>query len=79
MFGQRGTPAADAEPVRSCSGRIARRADDVACEVVNDIDGKRTVSEIRDAVSAEFSPVDVKVIAEDLELLARIGAISLGG
>jgi aminopeptidase YwaD len=60
---------------------IARipRGDDVAYEVVNYIDGKRTVSEIRDAVSAEFGPVDVGVIAEYLELLAKIGAIRLAG
>jgi aminopeptidase YwaD len=53
------------------------RGDDVAYEVVNYIDGKRTVSEIRDAVSAEFAPIDEKVVAEYLELLAKIGAISL--
>jgi len=53
------------------------RGDDVAYEIVNFIDGTRTVSDIRDAVSAEFEPIDVKVVAEYLELLARIGAITL--
>jgi hypothetical protein len=49
--------------------------DDVAYEIVNFADGKRTVSEIRDAVSAEFGPVDTKVVAEWLDLLAKIGAV----
>ncbi|HEY3382877.1 MAG TPA: M28 family peptidase [Vicinamibacterales bacterium] len=58
---------------------IARlpRGDDVAYEVANFINGKRTVSEIRSAVSAEFGPVDLKVVAEYIELLARIGAVTL--
>lgn len=51
--------------------------EDVAYEVVNFADGKRTVSEIRDAVSAEFGPIDTRVVAEWLELLAKIGAITL--
>ena len=54
------------------------RGDDVAYEVVNFADGTRTVSEIRDAVSAEFGPVDVKIVAEWLDLLARAGAITYG-
>jgi hypothetical protein len=57
---------------------IARvpRGEDVAYEVVNFIDGARTVSDIRDAVSAEFGPIETKVVAEYLDLLARIGAIT---
>jgi hypothetical protein len=51
--------------------------DDVAWEAVNFADGKRTVSEIRDAVSAEFGPVDTAAVAGWLELLAKIGAITL--
>ena len=54
------------------------RGDDVAYEIVNFADGTRTVSEIRDAVSAEFGPVDVKIVAEWLDLLARAGAITYG-
>lgn len=52
------------------------RGEDVAYEVVNFIDGARTVSDIRDAVSAEFGPIDVKVVAEYLDLLVRIGAVT---
>jgi hypothetical protein len=57
---------------------IARvyNADDVTYEIVNFMDGERTVSEIRDAVSAEFEPVDVKLVAEYIDLLARAGAVT---
>ena len=49
---------------------------DVMYEIVNFIDGSRTISEIRDAVSAEFEPLELKAVAEYLDLLARIGAVS---
>jgi aminopeptidase YwaD len=51
-------------------------SDDVTYEIVNFVDGARTVSEIRDAVSAEFEPLPLQAVAEYLELLARAGAIS---
>jgi hypothetical protein len=37
-----------------------------AYEIVNFIDGKRTVAEIRDAVAAEFGPIAVDVVADYL-------------
>jgi hypothetical protein len=49
---------------------------DVTYEIVNFVDGRRSVSEIRDAVSAEFEPVALKDVAEYLDLLARAGAIT---
>jgi aminopeptidase YwaD len=49
---------------------------DVTYEIVNFVDGVRSVSEIRDAVSAEFEPVALKDVAEYLELLARAGAVT---
>jgi aminopeptidase YwaD len=49
---------------------------DVSYEIVNFIDGVRTVGEIRDAVSAEFAPIDLSVVAEYMDVLARAGAIS---
>ncbi|MBZ5555942.1 MAG: DUF4910 domain-containing protein [Acidobacteriia bacterium] len=57
---------------------IARvpRSDDITYEIVNFIDGARTVSEIRDAVSAEFEPVDLKAVADYIDLLARAGAVT---
>jgi len=51
-------------------------SDDVTYEIVNFIDGARTVSEIRDAVSAEFEPLELKAVAEYLDLLVRAGALS---
>ena len=50
-------------------------SDDVTYEVVNFIDGTRTVAEIRDAVSAEFEPVDLKAIGKYMDVLAKAGAI----
>ena len=52
------------------------RSDDVTYEIVNFIDGTRTVGEIRDAVSAEFEPVELTAVREYIELLARAGAVS---
>lgn len=49
---------------------------DVTYEIVNFIDGVRTVSEIRDAVSAEFEPVALKDVAEYLDLLDRARALT---
>jgi aminopeptidase YwaD len=51
-------------------------SDDVTYEIANFVDGVRTVSEIRDAVSAEFEPVALEAVAEYLDLLARAGAVS---
>jgi hypothetical protein len=52
------------------------RSEDVTYEIVNFVDGTRTVADIRDAVSAEFAPVDLGAVSEYLDLLARAGAIT---
>jgi len=52
------------------------RSDDVTYEIVNFIDGTRTVRQIRDAVSAEFEPVELNAVAEYVDLLARAGAVT---
>jgi hypothetical protein len=44
-------------------------------EVLNFTDGRRTVAQIRDAVSAELEPVTVEAVTEYLELLARAGVV----
>jgi hypothetical protein len=44
-------------------------------ELVNFIDGKRTVSEIRDALSAEYAPVGTKIVAHYLEDLVKVGVV----
>ncbi len=51
------------------------RSGDVTYEIANFIDGTRTVSDIRDAVSAEFGPVPLAAVAEYLDALARAGAV----
>jgi len=63
---------------RSTSTAISRlpRSDDLTYEVANFIDGVRSVGEIRDAVSAEFEPLDLKAVAEYIELLAKAGAVT---
>ncbi len=48
---------------------------DARFELVNFIDGRRTVSQIRNALSAEFGPVAVPVVARYLEDLVRTGVV----
>jgi hypothetical protein len=51
--------------------------DDVIYELGNFIDGTRSISDIRDAVSAEFGPIALHVVVEYVERLAKAGAVSL--
>jgi hypothetical protein len=44
--------------------------------LVNFIDGERSVQEIRDALSAEFGPVSVAVVARYLEDLVSVGVMA---
>jgi hypothetical protein len=66
---------AGAGSVSIAIGRVPN-SDDVTYEIVNFIDGVRTVTDIRDAVSAEFEPLEPGAVAEYLDLLAKAGAIS---
>ncbi len=50
---------------------------EVAYEIVNFIDGKRTISDIRDAVMAEFGGVPLPAVVQYLELLAKSGSVAL--
>jgi hypothetical protein len=52
--------------------------EDLIYEIANFIDGSRSVADIRDAVSAEYQPVDLKMVAEYIDLLARAGAVRFG-
>lgn len=45
--------------------------------MTNFIDGKRSISDIRDAVSAEFGSVPLPAVAEYFERLAKASAITL--
>jgi hypothetical protein len=47
-------------------------------EAFNLVDGKRTVSGIRDALSGLYRPVPVRDVAEYLEYLAKAGAVHFG-
>ena len=51
--------------------------DVVIYELGNFIDGKRSISDIRDAVSAEFGPIALPVVVDYFERLAKTGAVSL--
>ncbi len=46
-----------------------------AYEIVNFVNGKRTLGEIRDAVSAEYGPLPVSVVADYLDACAEAGVI----
>ena len=49
---------------------------DAGYEIVNFVDGTRTISDIRDAVMAEFGQVPLPVVVAYLEALARSGVVS---
>jgi hypothetical protein len=42
-------------------------------ELVNFIDGQRSVSQIRDALAAAYGPVEQAVVARYIEDLVRVG------
>jgi aminopeptidase YwaD len=51
--------------------------EEYAYEVLNFADGKRNAQEIRDAVSAEYGPVPLEMVAEYLEALEKIGVVKV--
>ena len=57
---------------------IYNREADYPYEVLNFVDGKRTVQEIRDAVSVEYGPVPLDVVMEYLKALESIGILKSG-
>jgi hypothetical protein len=54
-------------------GRVIRR--NLSFELVNFINGKRTITEIRNALSAEFTPVETRIVAHYIENLAQAGLV----
>lgn len=52
-------------------------ADVILYELGNFIDGKRSISDIRDAVSAEFRPLPISSVTDYFDRLARSGAIAI--
>jgi len=51
--------------------------EEYAYEVLNFVDGKRNVQEIRDAVSAEYGPVPLEIVEEYLRALEKIGLLEM--
>ena len=49
--------------------------EEYAYEVLNFVDGRRSVRDIRDALSAEFGPVPIEHVAAYLEALETIKVI----
>lgn len=75
-------------PSRSGSGSLPKielptaflkfeNVDLIVAELGNFIDGTRSISDIRDAVSAEFSPIALPVVVEYFERQAKAGSISI--
>jgi aminopeptidase YwaD len=58
---------------------LAKRDDGdvLAWEAFNLVDGKRSISEIRDVLAGRYAPVSLAEIAEYVELLARAKAVSI--
>ena len=56
---------------------LARRGHYVMYEALNFVNGKRTVSEIRDLVSDEFEPIPVEEFSNYFEFLASVGVVKM--
>jgi aminopeptidase YwaD len=48
-------------------------------EILNLVDGKRSVQAIRDYIAAAYGPIGVEAVAEYLKLLERIGVVRMEG
>jgi hypothetical protein len=57
--------------------KIAQLGRFTSFEALNFVDGRRTLLDIRDLVSAEYGPVDAAVIDEYFRFLAGVGVVSL--
>ncbi len=64
-------------PEVAAKAALPKRSDGVlAWEAFNFVDGRRTVSEIRDLLTGRYAPVPVAEVAEYFDLLARSKAVS---
>jgi aminopeptidase YwaD len=59
------------------SGELSGMDSRMSYEILNFIDGNRSVLDIRNAVSAEYEPVPVERIKKYIELLAKAGVVNL--
>jgi hypothetical protein len=71
---------ASADDLRSIS-RIASRpnAEKIMYEILNMVDGKRSVQAIRDFITASYAQVPVEEVADYLRLLEKVGVIRFEG
>ncbi len=74
-FGEHAKAAGIAEPKLLTYEGLWGSGEEYAYEVLNFADGKRNAQEIRDAVSAEYGPVPLEMVAEYLKALERIGVV----
>jgi hypothetical protein len=70
-----GSERSEALALRSVAGADGGEAD-YPFEALNFVDGRRSVQDIRDALSAEFGPVPLGPVVEYLKALAEIGVIT---
>lgn len=56
---------------------LLQRSDVFSYEALNLVDGKRTISDIRDLLAGRYAPIPTAEIAEWLEVLAKAGVVSL--
>jgi len=56
---------------------LARRGRFVAYEALNFVNGRRTLLEIRDAVSAEYGPVPADEVEQYFRFLERLEVVTL--
>ncbi len=56
---------------------LAKRGHYVLYEALNFANGKRTIGEIRDAVSAEYGPVDAADVEQYFRFLESVGVVSI--
>ncbi len=56
--------------------RVQNRGALYAYEIVNLLNRKRNVGQIRDVVSAEYGPIDVNIVEDYLKACAEAGNVS---
>jgi len=74
-FTEHAKPAGVATPKLLSYEGLWGGGEEYAYEVLNFADGKRNAQQVRDAVSGEYGPVSLELVAEYLAALAKIGVV----